>query len=785
MALQNSAGKHQRKVTVSLFANTGFNVSHIPAPGSLPAGGTGSGTTANPSKKHAATNKRALINTQYGIGTLDVACDSTIAEYIDYAIVITDSYSYEDGTGSDITTRKLTDANGTVQTLYQNDPVGGSINLSIRPAYYFVTGFTILNSGLVRFSVMLDCATTMGVGPGDFGGIMTRVPWYRDASESTGFNASSFDNADRDNVIPEPFTNSDPLVHEYQLINVDDIKSDLIATGASDTREVNIVLSPYDLNAVIDSGIGLETTTSETGSRYTYPSVDAAKTDTTFQIAAEASAGGASVAGLSKTYGVSAYYLTNAVIKAISQLYAAGISNPVYDAYRALVYSTVGGSVSDNTAFTSLRGIKYSYEVTPPDDFKLSLSSSKVNYYGSSVTLISLGTGDSQTLPLKEVCGTDGKITLDVMSDPGPEGGIYVRIRNLNETFPSSIPQINRGIFPGAVFGGSWRRQAIRATLGGQGVELGQTWKTAEIDIDKVTNQLNAEAAAAQYDLSVGNGYLLKNAGNEYGRQQLQANLNAQTASYNLSLKQNTQNMAVGALTDVVGMFTGLSGAMTSKDYTNLSGAFGSANRAAGGASNMLNAVNSMEQNAQSLANYANQAELQAAQLTDQGAYNIQNLSAQSAAAAQIAQAAQEKTELAALKTTQAPSVTYLCDSKGGIISGTTAQFLLVYTGYGESDKAKLSALFHRIGVAVNYPVNHTPCTWANWLGTQNKDQATWSFYKVTGQEQGHIWNGSAILSNGTYRNMHFPAWVIQGAIDQFAAGVWVCNGAWGDLRGY
>lgn len=722
MSIAHYAGTGYIKVNITLYQNTGFTVDRLPA-----------SQAAVETETALVINKEARLYTRYGIGVLRIASIPYLMDDVDYC-KITGEYELVRGLDT-----YGSDAN----------PVYGEFP-DYKSSYYFVTGNNPLNGGVTEVYVMLDCWTTVGATLASFGGMVTRRPLY-----DLDYNDTATEGNYREvepNTIAEPFTQSFPTKRVYSVLKAAQFQDEGSSTAP---RKITIVLSPYELingtaanlqrvvrTVTQDDGTTVATETPAKGT--------AAQTETVFYLSGKTGAP-------SGTYGTLAYQKWSGIEEDIAEYYAAGITNPVFDAYSCEV-SDVTYREGQGGAISAIKGIDGSIQelFTKADGDTSGFNLfQKWTWYGCYVTLISFSSGQSQTVPLYEcMLATESDpdnlgFYIDVASDPTPNGALYARIRRNNEQKVDTYPM---AMAPGGVASSNWKRAFIRTELNGNGVEAGQAWRNAELDIDAYSQALNAAATNAQYDLTAGNGYLLKNVGNEYGLYQLSARNNAATAQRNAQHNQNIASMvSSGAGKVASGMTAGALAGSVLPGAGNVAGAVIGAGAGIVGATADIISANISDASQQSTYEIGQlQNDISQRQLEDQGQYNTQLLRAQSAAATQMSNASLEKTRLMQTRLANFPQMSILSSDKRGILTGTEDIFLVVFSYMDPRDVTRLQQTINEFGFSCYDVPPAKPRT----------DQP-WNFYKMN------------IPGNAMEKDWGFPAWVVKGAIDQISGGVW------------
>lgn len=718
---------------IYVCSNTGYTVDHLPRE---PFGGTSGGNKTIYTSQYAYYNSNAKLLTRLGIGTVRFVMPAVYADTLDYCMIRSSSIF---GTAS---------PSG-------NDAHAGTMSAAATmDAYYFVTGIEGLNNGVVELSIELDCYTTLaalGINLASYGGMLTRVP------TNLGGVYTQY------NTLVEPFTLSHNLNYVYT------IRDPKTATTAQtvDFSAIPYVLSPYDLTATDESGNVVKqtrnrtalleaatngtgtvtgdaststssTTTNETGTTtITYGAATASETYTNFVMGSK-----------TMNLGLTLYRMTPDVVKNISQLYAAGITNAVVDAY-----SCYGSPIYSGSAVTTIYGLVGTLTIARPSGVGVFSANDKSTYYGAYITIVSDGTGESQTLPYYEVAQSDGSILIDVATDPSPSGKIYMRLRRNTETV-GSTDSLPRALYPGGISSGEWRRVTVTPTNAGQGVEAGQAFRLAQLDIESNVARLNQAATAAQYDLTAGNGYLMKNAGNEYGLASLNAQMTASYANYGINAQQNILNAATSAAGGA-GSFTGnTTRANSNGTYApNIVGAGAAAANAIGA---IANAQITQSSSDLQLALQESLYGTQSRQLSESGAYNRSLLTAQRNAGTAQAQAAIDKINLTRQQITEFPSIDLLSLAKGGMIQGNNNDLIVIWTTPATADKTLLKRSLEQFGQTVYMNPEEAVDT-DGYPITPNE----WNFYKLD-------------IPGNTYPDVTgVPAWVIKGAISQISGGVW------------
>lgn len=728
MALQNYGGTSYYSASVVLYSNTGFTVDHLP------------GNYASiPNSRIAVTNADARLMTLFGIGVLRVAMPAIGADAIDYCIVSPKIRYNRQPSGTDVS----------VGSGF-SPAVGTQWNTAGKNAYYFITGHGERNGGVVVFTVMLDCYTTLvanGYKFSDLGGMLTRIPanLLYEGTYASGVRTQF-------NTFVEPFTTSFRMLHKIKAI-----RPQLFSTDDQQFRNLRLVLSPYSLSSS-DEVTTVETISGSSDSTYTESDGKTASTNKgtntkTYYKATSAGTtnfrvGSTAANAVTGNYGVAAFPDSDAVKERVAQLYAAGISNAIYDAYTILSPTTE----QESGKYSSISGVDSSLEVQLEEGVPF-YKSKKNSYYNRYITLISLSSGQSQTVDYVDAVISEGptlasQIRIDIASDPSPNGCVYMRIRKNTEEIPDNAVA---AMLPGHVCGTTWRKLGIALTQNGQGVELGQAWRSAELDIDARTAELNADATTAQYDMSVGNGYILKNAGNVFAIRQIGE---AQRYAAQSSDTQRSQNILKNALNTAQSAIN-----YSQSDKPTLIG--GTVNVISAGISGFVDVMNNMETSTQSLENLGRQSDITMDQLYGGGQYNQQLLRAQSAAASQVAQASIDKVELQRTKLQDFPSIPILSSESRGILNGTADQFILIESYMDERDRTRFDSMLLNFGQATYTD----PADVSDENGNPLTPNDGWAnFYKL--DAPGKNWN----------QNNDFPSWIVKGAYDQLSAGVWFYN---------
>lgn len=774
MALANFAGTQYQNCTIALYAGTGYDVYHLPL---------NQDQVNNRTPDYGNYNAKYL--THYGIGEIIVAMPPANAEFCDYCRITPDTVNVR-GVEAAGPVLAYNPDKANLQ-LFGGDVQGANnyntgnqnlASLANLPGYYFVTGCEGINGGLVRFTIMLDCYTTIGATPADFGGFFTRIP------------VNSFGVYNDDNFLAEPFTTSFRNVYNYSVIKPKDILP-------ASSFEANLILSPYQLTHVVTNELtsfrtgtsSSSTTTVETGSTLTgdnsetisYATSEGAD-PTTFELY---NASTSDDDKITQDYGVAAYYRTNVIQKVISNFYASGITNVVYDAYKCLISSATGGNATQNTAITKITGAFGTKQYTTPWEYT---GNKKTVWYGRYVMLISLSTGEAQTVPLQECMeynsATDNAIyiNIDMATDPSPYGGIYARIRkNTEEIDPDDVGSgMNAAMLPGGVKSSTWKRITTRGMIGGRGVEAGQTWRSAELNIDAATAAQNAAATAAQYDLTAGHGYLLRNAGNEYGLETLTSKQKQAAAEHSAQLQSNQISQVANVAQSALGTVSSIASGFTATSDSGIIGGIASgASTAIGGVAQAGQLILQRDLENSNYTALLEQNAITRMQYQDQGAYQTQNLQAQAAAATQIANAGVEKNNLLRTRLAECPTIPFLSESKDGIIDGSDDRFVLLFVSMDSRDSERLNRTMWTFGQTVyiscdankdNIQANIASggASGANCI-TPNKG---WNFVKV---DPGADWPNVTIPATGTAATTaNYPAWVYKGARDQISAGIWL-----------
>lgn len=714
------------KVNVSLYNDTGYRVDHVPFLSSY---------VDNLTPAIAQTG--LFISNHVGIGVIRVSCPGDYAQYIDYCKIDLNQRILMSGSDT---------ASGTVSPLHpSSDPDGGLTwqditSNGITSAYYFITGYSVLNSGVVEFTIMLDAWTTLraiGATLASAGGMLTRCPVY-DSEEY--------------NTLQEPYTPQYPYTHTVTEMDIDEKNEYAYNDGGDylleETGSITVLMSPYKLpqgTHDADDTLTVEytaTSDAEQGTKTViqYPAATPASTYTVFNISDQ----------LSSSYkGIRAYNGGDAnCMQMVSKLFAANISNVVMDAY--IIPTGVQFVNALNTRPNTITGKRMLKTYTPKS--VTYNTTDKSTYINRWITIFFPSSGETQTCALYDLeLDNDGNVQIDVWTDPMPSGGFYARMRQKGENLATKV----KPGLPGAIKSKEWRKATIALTLNGQGVEQGQTWKSAELGIEAAVANAQAASTAAQYDMGVGNGYLLNAAGNQYGLKQLKETMRYAQANYNnANFNQNANAVASAA-----GM---LGGAFSwTKDKDIQGGGYASYNSGAvtGAFQSIIAGQQAQIDRNESLLNLANSSQINSQQMMDQGQYNIQLLSAQQNAATAVANAAVEKIGLQSAKLSKCPETTVMGYEKTGMLQANPTTFYVIETRMDTRDVEGLKKSLQMFGETV-----YLEPSVAETHLEASASSGKWNFVQITGM-------GQEFLAGLTKT---VPAWLRKGFCDQLANGMWI-----------
>lgn len=780
MALQNIAAASWLSCTITCCRYTGLTVDkHLATWAQYDA-------MFNNNYSRVITNYGAQYSGHFGIGTVRVAIPSGYAEGVDYCkITATEVHAG---------TSPYPNTEGNNISMSYNTPN------SIQDGYYYVTGYNVVNFSVVEFTVMLDALATIGSGISYFGGMVTRRP-VNIANDVVvdGVQRNDYEFTEY-NTLTEPYTTAYPVVDSITYF---DPLKDITA------HKLNIILSTYDLaqyeepfdedindtlSAVpsiysgrISDSTGTTTSDTETDETTGITNATGKTTGRTTERIRPAYAAGSrsstsfKCGSISYTLdGIQAFLRSYKMVEAVSKIYGAGIPNPVYSAYAPYVVSNAG-------TLGTIEGANAAQEVTIPGaEYNSALNvytggiinrQDKRTYYGRYFVLISLSSGQTQVINAADVAlKDDHTIYIDVATDPSPTGGIYARIRKTGEDPDAIGADIPMAMLPGGVRSTAWRSILIQTEIDGKGVELGQTYRAAEIDIDRYIAEQNQAAVDAQYNLTAGGGYLLKNAGNEYGLATLRESNRYAMQQFSTGNEQRLGRFLTGSISPLAGMTDANNG--TTEGISNArsrlrQGAFGAASNAALGA---LSATYDYQNAAMQLGNQANLAQIQASQMMEQGAYNTQNLAAQANAATAMAQAQIDKINLMGDRLESAPSISFLSDEKRGLLTGSDDKFVIMDVKMSAMDTARFTQMLKNFGQACYDPVSEVTDICPN--------KGYWNYWKVEISDLNYpVPYGVGSPTDGTTgenpnrrNNNRFPAWVLSAAADQLRSGGWFYN---------
>lgn len=716
------APKAGEKLNVCMYADTGYRVDHVPY---LPA--------YVDNLTPAVSNIGVIEYNHLGIGSIRVACPADYAQYIDYCRI----------------TWTAREMQSTEDYTYKGDTVVTS-DISgdrIVKAYYFVTGFSTPNRGVIEFTLMMDAWTTLrgyGASLASGGGRMTRCPVYDKQVYNT---------------LQEPYTPQYPYIHDvasmsidptYEVTYVNSINDDALLSTKD--GPLTIIMSPYRLPQSKNDDTPSITaehvsTNSDTGSSTViqYPTAVPAEKYTDFQMSA------ASGQPIKSSYqGVRAYDAGNTeCMKRVSTLFAAGISNAVMDSY-----IIPGGVRFDNggAAIQNRLTGKHFLKTYTPKTVAYS-ASDKTTFLNRWVTIFSPSSGESQTFALYDLeLDSSGNVQIDVWVDPMPSGGIYARMRQKGETASEVKPSL-----PGSIKSKEWRKAALAITLNGMGVEQGQTWKSAELGIDRAVAEASAAATAAQYDFSAGNGYLLRQAGNEYGMRQLGVNINTQTALHGNALSQNTLSQVNNAIQGVTNTMQAFGNA--GEDQTLVGWVGGIAGAAAGAVTGAVGI--GLQREAENISYTGQQMgnQISREQMSEQGEYQRSLTMAQANAATAVSNASLEKINLQTSRLSKCPETTVMGYEKTGILQANPTEFYIIETRMDARDIEGMKESLQMFGETV-----YLPTTDAAEHIESAAASGKWNFVKIDGI-------GQQFLEGLTVKA---PAWLRQGFCDQLSAGIWI-----------
>jgi hypothetical protein len=693
MARGNYNGDAREKATVTIYPGTGYTVDHIPySPDDL-------------QNFDAYTQECTFLNS-YGLASCRLAGPAWKFDNVDYCRITISS------------------------AVGRNDPATAfpkTFGVAKEDMYFFVTGVTAKNGGVVDLSLSIDYVTTLGGVTACldlFGGVVTRAP----AVNGVPFNAGS-ELVD----YSEGFTFSRPVVRYSTTIRAREVMA----------SSVTLILSPYDLNYNNKTVSGTRTGTGKTsGTGTTTPGDSSSRTESTAEETTNVTISYATAKANAYTtltaigndtlsehdLGVSAYKRSQGLLEYVSQLYAAGISNAIADAYTICGYSATDPGASSFSKITGKTAVKQ-VSLKGGD-----ITTRKRDYIGRGFILFARGSGEMQYVAAKDIEGLDSdhdisSISVDFVSDPDPTGCVRARIRTKQQGDPSWV------------CGSQWRKAQISLTNNGGGVSLGQTFKEAYLKLDQFTAAANASAAAVQYDLTAGNNYLLNNASNTYEKNALAAKNNYDMATYRTTASRTGQDLAISGVSTIG------SALMSASNTTDDGGGKGSVADSAFG---FLSSARNLQNSAMSLNYSAESAGITAQRLADSGAYNRELLIAQADQSRATNAAAVQRSNLLLQELYAGAEVPTLVQGTRGTYSGADEVFLLMEVDANPVDLERFDEYVNNFGLATYAPATYSPPT--------GSPRFTFWSYSIPGMT--------------TYTGL--PGWMTSGAIAQLSSGLWI-----------
>lgn len=731
MALTNFGGSSEQTVTISCYASTGYTVDHFPL-----------NHSQIDAHKAIVTNANARIVENYDIASIRVAMPAAYAPSIDYIKVqTTNTQITKQHSGNDITWGYMSWAPYT------------------DTAYYIVTGYSDNNKGVVTFSLLLDYVATLGIDIKDYGGFITRCPVA---------SLASIDDTVDPNVLVEPFTQSFPTKKRYKLLNIDDFK----ASDNTNAMQLHVVLTPYDLEyaskhsdlTTASAPAGEVSLAYEVGNTLEYDENE-----------------------LSSKDALSGFQIYDATKKGMAVLYGLGIDNAVADAWSPYVakLNVTSPAGSDSTYIKDLPGFvgsiaytpqKYGEDGTISEGFDASTLNAKQKQYGRYFVLISMSSGESQTIAYSDCYfDGDGNIEIDLATDPTPNGCAYMRIRDKDTNNSQLGNYIPRAMWPGGVKSATWPRVPIMLTGMGFGVSLGGTWRGASLDLDAYTAGLNQKAIEAEYNVVAGNGYLYSSTRNTYGLERISESNRHGTEMANIAHSERITGLVkAGAEVIASGVQAGATMMAVPSAIMGGNEAYTTAqNNAASALQNArdsvfdfadvaINAYYGKKRSDENLQNLTTYNEISAREFTEGGLYANQLLNARKNASEALADAQAQKIEMLQRQIDRTPGVPIMSTESRGLLQRNVGQYMLVDCLMDDRDVSRLQKSMEIFGTSVYAPNN----------GLAVPTDGKWHFYQLS--IPGDTWGFDSTLAGTGGPNCGAPSWMIKGAVSQLQGGFWI-----------